>query len=628
MATGGRKTSVVWEFFTVAENSKFAVCNSCEAQVARGGGTTKSFTTTNLVHHLQVNHTEVHKEYLERKANQEPRQPKETRKRSLQRQLSLTETQELTKVWDINDHKAQRVHRRIGEMIAIDCQPLSVVDDFGFRQVLRTLEPRYNCPSRKYYTETIIPKIYEGMKTEVLKLINESGSTEIVERDYVSFTTDAWSSSVNDTALLSLTAHWINHEFKRTSAILSAHSLTESHTGEYIAAQVHSMLKEWEILPERVHVVVTDNASNMTKAMRDASLPQFGCFAHSLQLAINDSLLSQRAVMNMIGVCKSIVGHFNRSVTAAHNLKRIQESLDIPQHKLKQDITTRWNSTFYMLQSIQEQKMALAAYAAENGSVQQLSSNQLDLLKKCIDVLSPIEEITNSISANLASISIIIPYVRILIKTLEKHADDGGIRAMKAELLHSIKSRFSGIEENKILSVATILDPRFKEKFFSGNIIKATIREMLLDEMSRFTNISNATPDNDSEVEEPGGSKRLCPLKSSVLLDVFSEIVADNSEDQPVTTGELDRYLSIPIIDFKSGDPYFWWSQHHKEFPVLSKLACRHLAAPATSVPSERLFSSAGNLHEEKRNKITPQLCQELLFIQNNFVLVGTNYKF
>ena len=67
-----------------------------------------------------------------------------------------------------------------------------------------------------------------------------------------------------------------------------------------------------------------------------------------------------------------------------------------------------------MLTSVQEQKMALAAYAAENSSIKQLSSHQLDIIKKVIEILVPIEEITRSISADLASISIVIPYLRIL----------------------------------------------------------------------------------------------------------------------------------------------------------------------------------------------------------------------
>ena len=80
MATSERKTSVIWKFFSVAEDSKFAMCGKCQVCVARNGTTTKSFTTSNLVQHLQTNHPEVYKEYSEKKANQEPKQLKETRK--------------------------------------------------------------------------------------------------------------------------------------------------------------------------------------------------------------------------------------------------------------------------------------------------------------------------------------------------------------------------------------------------------------------------------------------------------------------------------------------------------------------------------------------------------------------
>jgi len=48
-------------------------------------------------------------------------------------------------------------------MIALDCQPYSVVDDIGFRAMVQALEPRYNLPSRRYFTETVIPTIVERM---------------------------------------------------------------------------------------------------------------------------------------------------------------------------------------------------------------------------------------------------------------------------------------------------------------------------------------------------------------------------------------------------------------------------------------------------------------------------------
>ena len=206
----GLSKTLIWEFFNVSEDTKLAVCETCKAKVPRGGDTTKSFTTTNLIQNLTSKHPEVYAKYQERKANQGPKQPKGTRKLSIEQQLSSIEVQDLTKTWDINDTRALRVHRKVGEMVAIGCQPISVVEDVGFRQVLRTLEPRYQCPSRKYFTETIIPKIYSGMKEEVLKLLNNSNvAIACTERNYVSFTSNAWSSDVNNTSLLSLLAHWI-----------------------------------------------------------------------------------------------------------------------------------------------------------------------------------------------------------------------------------------------------------------------------------------------------------------------------------------------------------------------------------------------------------------------------------
>ena len=108
------------------------------------------------------------------------------------------------------------------------------------------------------------------------------------------------------------------------------------------------MLQNWEIPCDKVHIVISDNASNMVKAMNDASFAHLGCFAHSLQLVIRDGLFVQRAINDILAICRNIVRHFYRSSVACRNLKKIQESLSIPQHKLKLDITTRWNSTLYM----------------------------------------------------------------------------------------------------------------------------------------------------------------------------------------------------------------------------------------------------------------------------------------
>ena len=59
------------------------------------------------------------------------------------KQFTLAETHDRGRVWDVNNPRAQLIHRRIAKMIAVDCQPFSIVQDKGFMQLLKTLEPRY-----------------------------------------------------------------------------------------------------------------------------------------------------------------------------------------------------------------------------------------------------------------------------------------------------------------------------------------------------------------------------------------------------------------------------------------------------------------------------------------------------
>jgi len=58
--------------------------------------------------------------------------------------------------------------------------------------------------------------------------------------------------------------------------------------------------------------------------MKYADIVSFGCFAHSLQLAVHDGVLSQRGVSDLLAICQSVVGHFKRSTKATDKLKDIQ----------------------------------------------------------------------------------------------------------------------------------------------------------------------------------------------------------------------------------------------------------------------------------------------------------------
>ena len=344
-------------------------------------------------------------------------------------------------------------------MVALDYQPISIVEDVGFKRLVNTLEPKYNFPNWKYVTETILHKIYTGIKEELHKLVHAPGV------EYYSFTTDVWSTNVASHSRLSLTSHWIDENFQKVSAVLSVEELQASHTGSNICEKFNAMLIKWKIEKAKVHLVLRDNASNMDKAMRDAGVATYGCFAHSLQLVVNNGMLSQKSVSDLLAVCRQIVGHFKRSTIAYDKLNEIQRSLGLPEHHLKQGEPTWWNSSLYMLKSVMEQKMALAAYGA-NGNVSVLTSSQLDTATKVINILTPIEEITKNISADSSTISQIIPLVRGLMKVLAEQDDDHGVRNMKRKMLELLNVRSADIENVEFLALATLLDPRYKDNFY------------------------------------------------------------------------------------------------------------------------------------------------------------------
>ena len=51
--------------------------------------------------------------------------------------------------------------------------------------------------------------------------------------------------------------------------------------------------------------------------------------------------------------------------------------------------------------------------------------------------------------------------------------------------------------------------------------------------------------------------------------------------------------LTVPETG-KFSNPLDWWRVHETDYPYLAKLAIKYLAIPATSAPSERVFSTAG----------------------------------
>ena len=138
-----------------------------------------------------------------------------------------------------------------------------------------------------------------------------------------------------------------------------------SHTAAAISGAFENMLEQWHLTKENVHVVIRDNARNMAKAMGESGVASLGCVAHTLQLIVNEGVFSQRSISDCVAIGIKIVGYFKHANVATCRVKEMQTQLGMKTNMLKQDVSTCWNSTFSMLQSLIEQKWAIAAYGVD-----------------------------------------------------------------------------------------------------------------------------------------------------------------------------------------------------------------------------------------------------------------------
>ena len=81
---------------------------------------------------------------------------------------------------------------------------------------------------------------------------------------------------------------------------------------------------------------------------------------------------------------------------------------------------------------------------------------------------------------------------------------------------------------------------------------------------------------------------------------------------------EMRKYLSQPIIDRKSCPLTWWKNTGQKQFPLLFDCAQKYLCMLATSVPSERVFSSAGTILNKKRSRLGKETANMLITLHAN----------
>uniref|UniRef100_A0A3Q2CC25 HAT C-terminal dimerisation domain-containing protein n=1 Tax=Cyprinodon variegatus TaxID=28743 RepID=A0A3Q2CC25_CYPVA len=522
-------------------------------------------------------------------------------------------TQDMGTSWSRSDWRAavSVTLRKRGNLHG-DLQPLSIVEDKGFQDFVKTLDSRYNIPSRKSLIERKLPALYEDCSSRVRKALGEV--------DNVVLTTDMWTSRATE-GYLTVTSHIINEHWQMEAYVLETSSFPGQHTAENICSQLTRIVEEWGI-KDKIVAVVTDNGANMVAAVRKAGWAHYPCFAHTLNLVVKDSFKAVPGLLEIQKKSSAIVSFFHHSTTAASKLKEIQKQQKFPEKKLLQSVETRWNSLFYMWERLSEQKDAVTTVLCLLGKTSLcLSQEEWSEISLSLNALRPFEEVTKEISAEKhVSISKVVPLVSLLLRSLCASEQEGS--KLAAELSAQCHRRFRATETFYGLAASTYLDIRFKNLAFRDSSNVEPVKARLVTEMQSVSQtsaapLSSATSSATSSTPTPAPST--CAEKGGIWAEFDSVVLLSQHHRKSSTDAliEMRRYAEERPIP-RDQDPLLWWKNNTSAFPCLSKLAKRHLGVVATSVPAERIFSKAGELLSIRRSSLKPKNVNMILFLNKN----------
>ena len=130
--------------------------------------------------------------------------------------------------------------------------------------------------------------------------------------------------------------------------------------------------------------------------------------------------LGVQGIEAVLGKCRKIVGHFNHSQPKYEALKCKQKQLGMPEKTLKQEVETRWNSTYDMLTSILDSDEAIASILRSETKSASLLLTPEDVinLRSIQKWLAPWKKLTVFMSAeHYPTISFVAPSLHKLLST-------------------------------------------------------------------------------------------------------------------------------------------------------------------------------------------------------------------
>ena len=149
---------------------------------------------------------------------------------------------------------------------------------------------------------------------------------------------------------------------------------------------------------------------------------------------------------------------------------------------------------------------------------------------------------------------------------------------------------------------------------------------------------SSASDDNHTQPTNPN-EIMLDNLLKSIDDDIADDTIADDEQEGNTAKSQcknelyqqlLGNEFKMKMQDIESkvyNCPLSWWKSSAHRYVNLGKLAIKYLGIPATSAPSERIWSRAARVLNVKRSRMKEDVTAAMMYCRENKHILHKHYK-
>lgn len=216
----------------------------------------------------------------------------------------------------------------------------------------------------------------------------------------------------------------------------------------------------------------------------------------------------------------------------------------------------------------------------------------------------------------------LLKYVNLEINNLDEDVEvdiDFIMKILGNKALNILDIKFQLSKEHEI---AVFLGPKFKmlkmfpqengERSRILDYIETRLLQLEIEDGEKRANSATETNMNSNSQE--------ITTKEVTMFSEWEDSILDERAQQSIYKykKELESYRE-DTYDISDDQLLNFWSKQSLRFPYLPKLARQILAIPASSASSERSFSVAGRVIEQRRTAIDGSTVDAILFLNSHF---------